>query len=154
MGVTHKHIGLLLSRYVDHELNDHERSAFEQHLRECAPCCAQLQEYEALGRCLVAPVAIEAPPYLWTRIRQGVQDTMKSHRNGLLVWLRPALVPLAGVALVVLALVTGIELSRTISTGRRAAEIEAINSPEQTTEPATQQLPNDTLPQDTLDSNN
>ena len=154
MGVTHKHKRLLLSRYVDHELDDHERSAFEQHLKECASCREQLQEYEALGRCLVALVAIEPPPYLWTRIRQGVQDTMKSQPNGLLARLRPALIPLAGVALVVLALVTGIELSRTISTGRRTAEIEAINSPEQTTEPATQQLPNDTLPLDTFDTNN
>jgi anti-sigma factor RsiW len=145
---------LLLSRYVDHELRDHERLAFERHLKACARCRVQLHEYEALGRCLAVPVEIEAPPYLWTRIRQGVQDTLKPEPRGLLVRLRPVLIPLAGAALVVLALVTGVELSRTMSTGRRTAEIQAINSPEQTTAPAAQQLPNDTLSEDTLDGNN
>jgi anti-sigma factor RsiW len=154
MGMNHKQERPLLSRYVDQELKGHERSAFEQHLRECASCREQLQEYEALDRCLAVPVAIEAPPYLWTRIRQGVLDTRKREPVGLLARLRPVLVPMAGAALVVMALVTGVQLSRTINNGRRTAEIQAINNPEQTTAPAAQQLPDDTLPRDTLDSQN
>jgi anti-sigma factor RsiW len=150
MGVIHKQERFLLSRYVDQELKDHERSAFVQHLRECASCREQLQEYEALNQCLAVPVAIEAPSYLWTRIRQSVQDTMKPEPSGLFARLRPILIPVAGAALVVLALVTGVQLSRTISRGRRTAEIQAINNPEQTTAPANQLLPDDTLPKDTL----
>jgi hypothetical protein len=79
---------------------------------------------------------------------------MKPAPNGLLARLRPVLISLAGATLVVLALVTGVQLSRTISKGRRTAEIQAINTPEQTTAPAAQQLPTDTLPEDTLNSQN
>jgi len=154
MGMNHKQEGLLLSRYVDSELKDHERSAFEQHLRACAACREQLQEYEALNQCLAVPAIIDVPPYLWTRIRQGVQDTMRPEPSGLFARLRPVLIPVAGAALVVLALVTGVQLSRTISKGRRTAEIQAINSPEQTTAPAAQLLPTDTLPTDSLNSHN
>ncbi len=154
MGMNHKQERPLLSRYVDQELKAHERSAFEQHLMKCASCREQLKEYEALNRCLAVPVAIEAPPYLWTRIRQGVLDTRKPEPVGLLARLRPALVPMAGAALVVMALVTGVQLSRTINKGRRTAEIQAINNPEQTTAPANQLLPDDTLPKDTFDRQN
>jgi anti-sigma factor RsiW len=143
---------LLLSRYVDHELNDHERSGFELHLKECSACRVQLQEYELLNRCLAVPAPLEAAPYLWTRTRQRVLDRMQPSRGGLLVRLRPVLIPLAGVALVVLVLVTGFQLSRTITLGKRDAEIQAIN-PEfgDGTAPVLQEVvPADTLDQDSL----
>ena len=150
MGINHKRVGLLLSRYVDQELKDHERSFFELHLKECASCREQLQEYQSVSRCLAISAPIEAAPYLWTRTRQAIQDSMRP--VGLMARLRPALVPIAGAALVVAALVTGFQLTRTVSQGKRQMEIQAIN-PDfgDGTAPVLQEVvPDDTLDEDSL----
>jgi anti-sigma factor RsiW len=150
MGMNHNRVGLLLSRYVDRELEDHERSGLESHLKDCASCREQLQEYQAVSSCLAIPAPIEAAPYLWTRTRQMVLDS--SRQVGLMARLRPVLVPVAAAALVVIALVTGFQLTRTVSQGKRQAEIQAIN-PEfgDGTAPVLQEIvPPDTTNQDSL----
>jgi len=150
MGVNHRRVGLLLSRYVDRDLNDHERSGLELHLKECVSCRDQLQEYQSVSRCLAISAPIEAAPYLWTRTRQAIQDSMQP--VGLMARLRPALVPVAAAALVVMALVTGFQLTRTVSQGKRQMEIQAINQDfGDGTAPVLQQIvPDDTLDEDSL----
>lgn len=152
MGMNHNRVGLLLSRYVDHELEDHERTAIDRHLSECSSCREQLQEYQSVSRCLAIPAPIEAAPYLWTRTRQKVLDSMRPANQGLLARLRPVLVPVAAAALVVIALVTGFQLTRTVSQGKRQMEIQAINpEPGDGTAPVLQEVvPPDTLNEDSL----
>jgi anti-sigma factor RsiW len=150
MGVNHKRVGLLLSRYVDQELKDHERSGIELHLKECSSCREQLQEYQSVSRCLAISAPIDAAPYLWTRTRQAIQDSAR--QVGLMARLRPALVPIAGAALVVIALVTGFQLTRTVSQGKRQMEIQAINQDfgDGTAPVLNQVAPPDTLDKDSL----
>jgi len=71
---------------------------------------------------------------------------------GLMARLRPALVPVAAAALVVMALVTGFQLTRTVSQGKRQMEIQAINQDfGDGTAPVLQQIvPDDTLDEDSL----
>jgi len=66
--------------------------------------------------------------------------------------LRPALVPIAGAALVVIALVTGFQLTRTVSQGKRQMEIQAINQDfgDGTAPVLNQVAPPDTLDKDSL----
>ena len=93
---------------------------------------------------------LEAAPYLWTRTRQAIQDSIQP--VGLMARLRPVLVPIAGAALVVAALVTGFQLTKTVSQGKRQMEIQAIN-PEfgDGTAPVLQEIvPPDTLNEDSL----
>jgi predicted anti-sigma-YlaC factor YlaD len=122
----------------------------ELHLKECVSCRDQLQEYQSVSRCLAISAPIEAAPYLWTRTRQAIQDSMQP--VGLMARLRPALVPVAAAALVVMALVTGFQLTRTVSQGKRQMEIQAINQDfGDGTAPVLQQIvPDDTLDEDSL----
>lgn len=143
MGRICKLHGMFLSRYADRTLPASTQAAIERHLGVCPACQHRLAQYRLLDQILVAPAPIEAAPYLWTRTRQQLADLRGQEPKGIFARLRPVLVPVAGAALAVLALVLGLQVNQTIDRTSRQVEIQAINlEPEEGSVPASQpQLP-------------
>src|SRR5262245_57062577 len=86
----------LVTPYVDGELNETDRGRVEGHLRACPPCRVRVESEQAvrsLMRDRQAALAIEAPPWLRTRI---AETTRASAAQAASRWSwRAALVPLA-----------------------------------------------------------
>jgi len=112
---------------VDNELSDHEKTQLEHHTHICPSCAAELQGYLAINRLLVPPEPIEASPWLWTRIRQRLSDSGEARRVSVFARLRPILIPVAGVAAVVIAVITAGQLTQTINVSSRNAAVETVN---------------------------
>jgi len=154
MGMSCNSIKSILSRHADRELGGREQTQVEMHIHDCPACAAQLQEYYALNSLLAAPEPISPSPWLWTRIRQLLIDSEASRRVSVFARLRPVLIPVAGAALVVLAIVTAGQLSRTITVGSRDTMVQNINSqPDEGNVPVQDQgIPPESQEEDTLDS--
>ena len=166
MGANCKNFGLLLSRYADAEVTDRERTAVDCHVGQCPACRQRLEGYRSVDQLLVMPALIAAEPYLWTRIRQqSVMPQVALRRvrpASVLARLRPVLIPIAGAALVVIGLVIGSQLSKTVTLASRQATVQAINpEPDESNLPANglgsvmtpipQPLPGENPEEDTLE---
>lgn len=60
--------------YVDHELNEHERAAMQQHLRTCKSCFSRAEFERRLKEKLGALCDEEAPSQLDERIKDLLKN--------------------------------------------------------------------------------
>ena len=116
----------------------------------CPACAEALKHYQALNSLLVAPAPIEPDPYLWTKVRQAVTARRQARPRSVFARLRPILVPLAGVALVLIAIFTACQLSRTITRTAQERSLRAVNVQPEDERPAVlESIP--PAPEDTTD---
>lgn len=59
----------LLSLYLEGELKEHEAKEVETHLSTCEKCASSLKEWEKCLALLKGALRLEAPSYLWQRIK-------------------------------------------------------------------------------------
>jgi anti-sigma factor RsiW len=59
--MNHEEIRLLLSAYVDEEVNEQERTVVEQHIAGCRDCRAQLEQMRAVKMAVHAAGDVELP---------------------------------------------------------------------------------------------
>jgi anti-sigma factor RsiW len=150
MASSCKSVRSSLSRYADGELAGAKLAQLERHLASCPACAEALKDYQALNALLAAPDPIDPDPYLWTKVRQAVAARRRARPRSILARLRPFLVPLAGVALVLVAVFTASQLGRTITATAQERSLRAVNVQPEDERPAVlESIPS--APEDTID---
>ena len=64
----------MLNRYLDHILAPGEEVNLQEHIRICPQCRNRLREIEQLQELLGTETAYEPNPFLWTRVKAGLQE--------------------------------------------------------------------------------
>ncbi|HZX10515.1 MAG TPA: zf-HC2 domain-containing protein [Acidobacteriota bacterium] len=77
----------LISDYIDGELDSSKRSSLEKHVEECEECQKFMEDYKSIARTAQELEAGSPSPYVWTRIKQGVEAQTPSYEtSGKRVW--------------------------------------------------------------------
>lgn len=67
----------LMMAYLDDELNDEQRRAFEEHLASCAECAKDLKEFRRLKEMTDGVALVEPEDRLWQQYWDGVYNRME-----------------------------------------------------------------------------
>ncbi|MFW6129482.1 MAG: anti-sigma factor family protein [Candidatus Aminicenantaceae bacterium] len=69
----------LISDYIDGELDSSQRSSLEEHLKECEECRKFMEDTQRIAHTAQELEAGSPSPYVWTRIKQGVEAKTPSY---------------------------------------------------------------------------
>ena len=64
----------MLNRYLDHVLAAGKETALQEHISKCPRCRNKLREMKQLKVLLGTETAYSPNPFLWTRIKAGLQE--------------------------------------------------------------------------------
>jgi anti-sigma factor RsiW len=76
----------LISDYIDGELDSSQRFSLEQHLKTCEKCRRFMEEYKSIAQTAQKLEAGSPSPYVWTRIRQGLELQTSPHESQKKMW--------------------------------------------------------------------
>jgi len=96
----------LMMAYLDNELNDQQRRAFEAHLASCSECTKEMGEFQRLKHMTDSMTLVEPEDRVWEQYWNNLYNRME-RRAG---WV------LSSVAAIVLSIYFGFELIETIVT--------------------------------------
>jgi len=96
----------LMMAYLDNELNDQQRRAFEAHLASCSECTKEMGEFQRLKHMTDSMTLVEPEDRVWEQYWSNLYNRME-RRAG---WV------LSSVAAIVLSIYFGFELIETIVT--------------------------------------
>jgi hypothetical protein len=71
----------LISDYIDRELRPSKRTALEEHLETCEECRKIMKHYKTISETAQGFQAEAPSPFLWTRIKQGLETAAPSDKG-------------------------------------------------------------------------
>lgn len=90
---------ILITGYIDNELDEKTRVVVDEHLKTCSECNAFLGEYTALaGKVFTSPEKTEVAQEVWTEISSRIEGAdnplvkVLKHLGGIFIPLRPVVV--------------------------------------------------------------
>ncbi len=99
---------VLLSAYIDNELNEIERQTVENHIKECPVCQKIIEQFGIIGAHLREMEFEEPSREFIFNLKKNVMEKIRRKEKSTIVKFLPALLPVAAVAILVL-LITGYE---------------------------------------------
>lgn len=105
-----------LSAYVDNEVSEQERRVISEHLKTCPRCQAELEQLLQISRSLDTVEHVETPPYFVPHLKQKLADRQSERgiRFPFIEWIKRATIPAFTAVCIVLALITGSSLGKTL----------------------------------------
>jgi len=105
--------------FSDGELEPAAKELVSRHLDLCPGCREELAQLQRLGAELDRFEAVEAGPYLVTRVKQQIADRVTYRRSP---WFGRVLVPTGAVVVTLFAALVGSHLGRTVYSWRTSAQ--------------------------------
>lgn len=105
-----------LSAYADDEVTREERHVISEHLKTCPRCRAELERLRQLSRSLDTVEHVETPPYFVPHLKRKLADQQAKNaiRFPFIEWIKRVTIPAFTTACIVLALITGSSLGKTL----------------------------------------
>jgi predicted anti-sigma-YlaC factor YlaD len=67
----------LMMAYLDHELDDQQKRAFEEHLASCAACAKEMEEFKKLKQLTDDVTLVEPEDRIWQQYWGGVYNRIE-----------------------------------------------------------------------------
>lgn len=67
----------LMMAYLDHELDDQQKRAFEEHLASCAACAKEMEEFKKLKQLTDDVTLVEPEDRIWQQYWNGIYNRIE-----------------------------------------------------------------------------
>jgi len=115
---------ILISAYLDNELQGVEKSGLESHLQGCAQCGAALQDMRSLRAAFADAERHQAPYGFATRVMARTADLEKKRSP----WLVPLSIRFAEAAILLVVITVGILAGRAMTSSSQAPQLSSITA--------------------------
>jgi anti-sigma factor RsiW len=115
---------ILISAYLDEELQSSDRAALETHVQGCAQCGAALKDMQSLRAAFASTERHEAPYGFATRVMARTADLEKKKSP----WIVPLSIRFAEAAVLLVVITVGVLAGRVMTNSSPAAQTTNIAS--------------------------